>query len=72
MAGRSAKRKNILIDQNKLTQVQRLLNARTETEAVDQALDQCLFGEEVMAALRESAGKGQAVEDVFGNLGNLG
>lgn len=69
MTGRAVKRKNILIDQDKLTQVQRLLKARTETEAIDQALDQCLFGEEVMTSLREAAGKGKAVEDIFGNLG---
>lgn len=69
MAAQTAKRKNILIDQDKLTRVQRLLNTRTETEAVDQALDQCLFGEEVMTALHEAAGKGKAVEDVFGSLG---
>jgi len=69
MPTRTAKRKNILIDQDKLMRVQRLLNARTETEAVDKALDQALFGEEVMTALLEAAGKGKAVKDVFGNLG---
>lgn len=68
MAERAVKRKNILIDQEKLTRVQRLLNARTETEAIDQALDQCLFGEEVMRALHEVAGKGKAVKDIFDNL----
>ncbi len=68
MAVHIAKRKNIFIAQDKLTRVQRLLNARTETEAVDKALDQVLFGEEVMAALLEAAGKGKKVKDVFGNL----
>ncbi len=68
MAVHMAKRKNIFIAQDKLTRVQRLLNARTETEAVDKALDQVLFGEEVMAALLEAAGKGKKVKDVFGIL----
>lgn len=69
MQARVTKRKNILIDQSKLTRVQRLLNARTETEAIDKALDQMLFGEEVMSSLNDAAGKGKKVKDVFGNLG---
>lgn len=69
MQTRTAKRKNILIDQSKLTRVQRLLNARTETEAIDKALDQILFGEEVMSSLTEASGKGKKVKDLFGNLG---
>ena len=69
MQTRTAKRKNILIDQSKLTRVQRLLNARTETEAIDRALDQMLFGEEVMSSLTEASGKGKKVKDLFGNLG---
>ena len=68
MQTRTAKRKNILIDQSKLTRVRRLLNARTETEAIDKALDQMLFGEEVMSSLTEASGKGKKVKDLFGNL----
>ncbi len=63
------KRKNIHIDQDKLTKVQRLFNTKTETDAVDKALEQVLFGEEVMRALHEASGKGKAVRDVFDNLG---
>ncbi len=69
MQARAAKRKNILINQSKLTRVQQLLNARTETEAIDKALDQMLFGEEVMSSLTEASGKGKEVKDIFGNLG---
>ena len=68
MQTRTAKRKNILIDQSKLTRVRRLLNARTETEAIDKALDQMLFGEEVMSSLTEASGRGKKVKDLFGNL----
>jgi Arc/MetJ family transcription regulator len=64
----SLKRKNVLIDQEKLARTQSLLNARTETEAIDRALDEVLFGQEVMAALLEAAGRGKTVEDVFRNL----
>jgi hypothetical protein len=35
---------------------------------IDRALDQVMFGQEVVAAILEAAGKGKAVEDVFGNL----
>jgi hypothetical protein len=63
-----AKRKNIPVDQNKLRRVQKLFNARTATAAVDQALDQVLFGEEVLATLLAAAGKGKGIRDVFGNL----
>ena len=59
MQTRAAKRKNILIDQSKLTRVRQLLNARTETEAIDKALDQMLFGEEVMSSLKEASGRGK-------------
>ena len=69
MQTRTAKRKNILVDQSKLTRVRRLLNARTETEAIDKALDQMLFGEEVMSSLTAASGKGKKVKDLFGNLG---
>jgi Arc/MetJ family transcription regulator len=64
----AAKRKNIPVDQDKLRRVQKLFNARTATAAVDQALDQVLFGEEVMATLLAAAGKGKGIRDVFGNL----
>ena len=69
MRAQTAKRKNVLIDQSKLTRVQQLLNARTETEAIDKALDQILFCEEVMSSLNDAAGRGKKVKDVFGNLG---
>ena len=38
MRPETIKRKNILINQAKLTRVQQLLNARTETEAIGNAL----------------------------------
>jgi hypothetical protein len=58
----------VLIDQAKLRKAQAVLNARTETETIDRALDQVVFGQEVVAAILEAAGRGKAVEDVFGNL----
>jgi len=68
MALSAAKRRRVMIDQSKVRRVQRLLDARTAADAVDKALDQVLFGEEVMAALQTVAGKGKRIIDVFGNL----
>ena len=64
----AAKRRRVTIDQSKVRRVQRLLDARTAADAVGKALDQVLFGEEAMMALRTVAGKGKRIIDVFGNL----
>ena len=58
------RRKNLNIDQKKLNQVRSLLGARTETEAVDQALDLVLLRQEVVRGIRRIAGSG-GVENVF-------
>ncbi len=68
MASAGTRRKNILIDQAKLRKAQAILDARTETETIDKALDQVVFGQQVVAAILEAAGRGKAVGDVFGNL----
>lgn len=68
MPSASARRKNIVIDQAKLRRAQAVLQARTETETIDKALDQVVFGQEVVAAILETAGRGEMVEDLFGNL----
>ncbi len=52
----SVRRKNLNIDQDKLDRAKKVLGAGTETEAVDLALDQVLFVEEMgtgLAALAE-------------------
>lgn len=58
------RRKNLNIDQKKLDQVRSLLGARTETEAVDQALDVVLLRQELVRGVRRIAGSG-GVENVF-------
>jgi hypothetical protein len=62
------RRRRIAVDHSKLRRVQHALSARTATDAVDKALDQVLFGEEITTALRAVAGKGKRIKDVFGNL----
>jgi hypothetical protein len=58
------RRKNLNIDQAKLDRVRKLLGARTETEAVDQALSALLLREEVLAGVRRIAGSG-GIRNVF-------
>lgn len=57
-------RKNMDMDVRKLDEVRELLGARTDTEAVDRALDYVLFQGQVFAALDRLADSG-GVLDVF-------
>lgn len=52
------KRKNILIDQNKLDAAKAALGALTETETIDTALDLVVFRTEVFDALNHVAAAG--------------
>jgi len=58
------RRKNLNIDQAKLDRVKQALGAKTETEAVDQALSMVLFREELVEGIRRISGSG-GVENVF-------
>ena len=63
--GSARTRKNMDMDAAKLAKVQELLGARSETEAVDLALDYVLFQGEVMGALDRLTALG-GLDDVFG------
>jgi len=58
------RRKNLNIDQAKLDQVRSLLDTRTETEAIDQALGIVLLRQELVEGVRRIAGSG-GVENYF-------
>jgi hypothetical protein len=58
------KRKNFYLDQRKIRRAKKILGARTETEAVDAALDLVIFRQEILESLRKVAGKG-GVEKVL-------
>lgn len=62
--GGSRTRKNMDMDAAKLAKAQELLGARSETEAVDMALDYVLFQGEVFSALDRLSALG-GLEDVF-------
>jgi hypothetical protein len=57
-------RKNMDMDVRKLAEARRILGARTETEAVDRALDYVVFQDEVFAAIDRLADAG-GVADVY-------
>lgn len=49
-------RNDLRLDQGKLDGARRVLGARTETEAVEQALDLVAFRQEVIKGVRRMAG----------------
>jgi hypothetical protein len=58
------KRTNYFLDEKKLRRVRTILCAKTETEAIDAALDLVVFRKEILKSLEKVAGKG-GVEKVF-------
>jgi len=58
------RRKNLNIDQAKLDRVRELLDAASETDAIDQALSMLLLREELIEGIERIAGTG-GVDDVF-------
>ncbi|MGH9342117.1 MAG: hypothetical protein ACRD1R_21655 [Acidobacteriota bacterium] len=58
------RRKNYYLDQRKIQQAKEILGAKTETEAIDAALDLVVFRKEILKSLEKVAGKG-GVQKVF-------
>ena len=58
------KRKNYYLDQNKIRRVRTILGVKTETEAIDAALNLVVFRKEILRSLKKVACKG-GVEKVF-------
>jgi hypothetical protein len=57
-------RKNMDMDVHKLELAREILGARTDTEAVDRALDYVIFQSDVLSAV-ERLGEVEPFEDVF-------
>ena len=57
------KRKNYYLDERKIKRAKTILGARTETEAIDTALDLVVFRKEILDSLKKVAGK-RGVEKV--------
>lgn len=62
------RRKNVNINQEKLDRAVEILGARSETEAIDQALDLLVFREELLSGIDRIAGKG-GIENYFDEAG---
>jgi hypothetical protein len=62
---KSLKRKNYWLDEAKIKKAQRLLKAKTETEALQKAIDLVLFQQEATKAWVENAGAG-GIENLYG------
>jgi hypothetical protein len=52
------KRKNYYLDEKKIRRVRAILGAKTETEAIDAALNLVVFRKEILKSLEKVAGKG--------------
>ena len=60
----SLRHKHVQLDQQKLTRALRILGARTETEALDLALNVVVSEDKIDSALRKTGGKGR-IRKVF-------
>ena len=58
------KRKNYYLDETKIRRVRAMLGVKTETEAIDAALNLVIFKKEILKSLEKVAGKG-GVEKLF-------
>jgi len=58
------KRKNYYLDERKIRRVRTILGAKTETEAIDAALNLVVFRKQILKSLQKVAGKG-GVEKIF-------
>jgi hypothetical protein len=58
------KRKNYSLEEAKIKRLRRLLKAKTETEALQRAVDLVLFQREAVKAWLDNAGAG-GVEDLY-------
>ena len=58
------KRKNYFLDENKIRRVRAILGRKTETEAINAALNLVVFRREILKSLQKVAGRG-GVEKVL-------
>lgn len=61
---KSGKRKSYWLNQTEIKRLQRLLKTKTETDAIQKAVDLVLFQREAAKAWVENAGAG-GVEDLY-------
>lgn len=59
------RKKTWLLDQTLIDRVRRAYKSKTETEAVTRALENVVFQDQIVRALRQTAGKIPRIEKVF-------
>lgn len=64
MAISTLKHKHLVLDQKKLERAKKILNAKTDTEVLDRALDIVVTESELDAVLRKVGGKGR-IQKIF-------
>jgi len=64
MKNSSLRHKHVPLDQHKLSRALRVLEAKTETEALDRALSAVVSEDKIDTALRKARGKGR-IRKVF-------
>ena len=71
-APRTRRNKHLILDQAKLTKAQQILGAKTETEAIDRALEQVITEAEkdrrAWAATEKLVRSDIQIKDVFGRV----
>jgi hypothetical protein len=65
METRTLRHKHVQLDQEKLNRARRILGAKTETEALERALDIVVSEAQIDTSLRKARGKGR-IQKVFG------
>ncbi len=58
-------RKQFILEQQKINQVKKIVQAKTDTEAITRALDIIIENSEIDAVLQAVKGKGR-IKDVYG------
>ncbi len=58
-------RKQFILDQDKIRRVRKIVNAKTDTEAITMALDIIIENTKIETMLRSIKGKG-TIQDVYG------
>jgi len=67
MASTKKTKKQLLLEQDKIRRVRKIVNARTDNEAITRALDIIIENTRIETMLRSVRGKG-SVKDVYGRM----
>lgn len=60
-------RKQFILDPKKIKKVRKITKAKTDTEAIDKAMDEIIANNEIIALHKAIRGKGN-IKDVYGRL----